>query len=103
MTVDVAVTAPSGSTARRPASDSLVVEGRLPSSRSSMTSCSDVSPVSLSTTSLVVRSGTISSANRPASCAAAVRCWEISASSSCRSRLTPYRSATISAVCSIGM
>ena len=42
--------------------------------------------------------GTIWSANRPASMAATARCWLSSANASWRSRLTPQRSATFSAV-----
>ena len=42
--------------------------------------------------------GTISSLNRPASCAAAAFCCEASASASCCSRVMPYFLATFSAV-----
>ena len=42
--------------------------------------------------------GTIWSSKRPASIAATARCWLSSANASCRSRLTPHRSATFSAV-----
>ena len=63
------------------------VSGRLPSSRSSVTACSLMSPVALSCTSFVVGSGTISSSKRPACWAAAVRSWLCSAYSSWASRL----------------
>ena len=42
--------------------------------------------------------GTIWSSKRPASMAAMARCWLSSANASWRSRLTPHRSATFSAV-----
>src|SRR5476649_1056864 len=45
-----------------------------------------------------MENGRISSANRPASCAAAAFCCEASASASCRSRVMPYCFATFSAV-----
>ena len=69
---------------RLAASSSRVSPGRMPSS--------------WLTTPAPVGTGTISSPNRPASRAWAARWWLRSANSSCRSRLTPYRSATFSAV-----
>lgn len=64
---------PPSSTGVRLARPSAVVLGRLHSSMLSVTSSKDSSPVSLSTTFLVVVIGTISSSKRPFSCAAAVR------------------------------
>ena len=45
-----------------------------------------------------ISTATSSAANRPAACAAAQRCWLRSAKASWASRVTPYRSATSSAV-----
>ena len=57
---------------------------------------------STTTVALALRAGTstgtIWSSNRPASIAATARCWLSSANASWRSRLTPQRSATFSAV-----
>ena len=52
------------------------MSGRLPSSADSVTVSRVVSPVSLFTTALLAVTGTISSAKRPAACAAAVRCCD---------------------------
>ena len=71
------------------ASPSGLVSGRLPSSLSRVTSSSQLSPLSLSVTRLMVVSGTISSSSRPACCAAAMRVWLANAYSSCASRETP--------------
>src|SRR5690554_5475128 len=79
---------PGPRTASSDANPSNVVFGRLHSSRSRVTCFSLTSPVSLSLTSIVASKGTISSSNLPDCWAAAVRCWEISAYSSCASRLT---------------
>ena len=75
-----------GSSRARP---SAVVSGRLPSSLASVTSSSQVLPVSLSVIRFTVLSGTISSSSLPAACAAAVRCSLMSAYSSWASRLIP--------------
>ena len=68
---------------------SRVVSARLPSSLDTVISRCETSLVSLSTTFMVVVTGTISASKRPSACAAAVRCWLFSAYSSCRSRLMP--------------
>ena len=65
-----------------------MVSGRLPSSLSSVTARSEFSPVARSVTAMTEGNGTISSSKRPACCAAAVRCCERSAYSSCASRET---------------
>ena len=70
------------------ASPSRVVSGRLHSSRSTTTSFNDFVPVALSVTSMVAFIGAISSLNFPVCWAAAVRCWERRAYSSCAWRLT---------------
>ncbi len=48
--------------------------------------CRETAPVALSATFITVGSGAISASNRPAACAAAVRCCDCSAYSSCASR-----------------
>ena len=58
---------------------SSVVSARLPSSLVIVTSCFEISPVSLSLTAIVAVTGTISSSNLPAAWAAAVRCCDWSA------------------------
>ncbi len=68
---------------------SMLVSGRLPSSFSSVTVRLEISLVSLFSTAMTVVMGTISASKRPAFCAAAVRCWLISAYSSCFCRLMP--------------
>ena len=73
----------------RPASPSIVVDGRLHSSPDRVKSSCVVSFVVLSITARVTPIGTISSANLPACCAAAIRCCERSEYSSCAARLTP--------------
>ena len=70
------------------ASAAMVVDGRLPSSLSSVIGTDAVSPVSRFSTRIVEGSGTISRSRRPSACAAAVRCCEESAYSSCASRVT---------------
>lgn len=85
------------------ARDARVVSARLHSSLETVYATLDTSPVSLFFTAIVVSIGTISSSKRLAACAAAVRCCERSEYSSCRSRDTPYRSATRSAVSIIGI
>jgi hypothetical protein len=47
----------------------------MPSSEEIVTSFEKRRPLSLSATPMTVVMGTISSANRPAACAAAARCW----------------------------
>ncbi len=66
----------------------MVVSGRLHSSRSTTLSTMVSSLVSLLTSFILVAMGTISSANRPCSWAAAMRCWDWSEYSSWYSRLT---------------
>ena len=67
---------------------SSVVSGRLHSSRSIVTCFCEVCPVALSVTAMVTVIGTISSRCLPDSWKAAVRFWEVSAYSSCASRVT---------------
>ena len=59
-----------------PARPASVVSGRFPSSRSSVTSRIETSPVSLFFTAIVAVTGIISSANLPFRCASAVRCCD---------------------------
>ena len=66
-----------------------MVSGRLPSSFSSVTVRLEISLVSLFSTAMTVVIGTISASKRPAFWPAAVRCWLISAYSSCFCRLMP--------------
>ena len=94
---------PSPRTGLSPASPSRVVEGRLPSSRDSVASTLEISPVSRSWTALVVVTSMISSSKRPCSWAAATLICDCSAYSSHTSLEMPYRSATTSAVSIIGM
>ena len=68
---------------------STVVSGRIPSSTASVTSRDERRPDSLSATPASVVNGTISSANFPAACAAAARCWLRAPYSSCFSRGIP--------------
>jgi hypothetical protein len=68
---------------------SSVVSARLPSSRCQRHASVPVRLPSLSNSCLTLASGTISSSNRPAACAAAVRCWLRSAYSSCAAREMP--------------
>ena len=75
-----------GSSLARPSS---VVPGRLQLSRVATTSRKVTSPVSLFFSAMRVAQGTISSANRPWSCAAAVRFWLSSENRSWSSRLMP--------------
>ena len=89
---------PSRKTGCSPASPSAVVVGRTPSSASSVTALSLISPVSLSFTFITEGSGTISASNLPSAWAAAVRRCDSAAYSSCAWRDTPYLAATISAV-----
>jgi hypothetical protein len=100
-----AVTLPSGlNTGLSLASTSIVVPGRGPSS------C--LTTVSWTSTGLPSRSvsvcagtvtDTISASKWPESRASTARFWEMTAHSSCCSRVTPQRSATFSAVIPIGM
>ena len=89
-----------GFSAERPAK---VVSARGPSSCFRVIGLSETAPVALSVTFITVAKGAISASKRPAACAAAVLCCDCSAYSSCRSRVTWYRSATISAVSIIVM
>ena len=75
-----------GCSAARPSS---VVSGRLPSSLVIVTSRLETSPVSLSFTVITASQETISSSNAPAAWAAAVRCCDCSAYSSCAWREMP--------------
>ena len=79
-------------------SPSMFVLGLFPSSFSSVTSLSLISPVSLSWTFMIVLRGTISSSNAPLCCPDAVLCWDWREYSSWYSRLILYREATVSAV-----
>ena len=81
--------APSPRTGLSLARPSSVVSGRLPSSLASRVSTSRVSPVALSVTVIIALIGTISSSNRPAACAAAVRRWLSRLKASCASREMP--------------
>ena len=74
---------------RSAASSAAVVSGR---------GCSSVSNVRSAPFACGTSTGTSSAAKRPAACAAAQRRWLSSANASCASRVTPYFSATSSAV-----
>src|SRR5439155_3723737 len=100
-----AVTVPhSLNTGGREASFSIVVPGRGPSSLVTTASGTSTSLPSLSVSRCAgTVTGTISLSKWPSATASTARVWEISAHSSCASRLTLQRSATFSAVIPIEM
>jgi hypothetical protein len=82
----------------------MFVPGRGPSSLVIVAAGTSTSLPSLSfSLAAGVSTGTISESKWPDSCASTARFWDVTAHSSCASRLTLQRSATFSAVRPIGM